>query len=515
MTMKLDRRILITAIACSAGVCLSGALQAQVPNLPGWDLVMNDEFDGGSLNTSLWTALDRKDSFNNEKQYYHPNQVTVSGGNLELTAIDVPRSGKAYQSGLITSNALYGQGRFEARIDLPTSQGMWPAFWLNANNVQWPQGGEVDIMENRGSQPNLTSSAYHWQDGTADCCGDHEYVYHEYTATEGGQPVDFHAGFHTYAVEWEENYMRFYVDDNLHFTVNSGQASLFDTPKNIILNVAVGGNFGGDPDGSTVWPQTMQVDYVRYWQKAVPLQGDVDGDGFVGISDLNIVLGEWNLGTPPAAATDVQLSDFSNFSLNGTYAQWDSGIFSPTANDFRVQANDWGGGWTNLSAPVDATGQTTLEVQLDVNPGNVADAFNIVLIDGDGTERVYHFGSLTAGDNQILTINLDDYQQDNQVGGTPGLDISNLIVVHTQGSFGNGDPGLPMDVTFDNLALTGGTTIVLEGDVDGDGYVGIADLNIILGEWNLGTPPASAAIPEPAALALFGLGGIAMLRRRR
>ncbi|MDZ4657430.1 MAG: glycoside hydrolase family 16 protein [Bythopirellula sp.] len=248
--------------------CLANVVSAQIPDVPGWEIVWNDEFDGTSLNTQNWTALDRKDSFNNEKQYYHPNQVAVSGGNLQLTAINVPRQGKSYQSGLITSNDLFGPGRFEARVDLPTSQGMWPAFWLNANQVPWPQGGEIDILENRGSQPNLVSSAYHWQTNPGPCCGQHQFVYDEYTATVGGLPVNFHAGFHTFAAEWDETSIKYYVDGNLHFTVTeTADRPIFETPKNIIVNLAVGGDFGGDPNGSTIWPQTMTVDYVRYWQR--------------------------------------------------------------------------------------------------------------------------------------------------------------------------------------------------------------------------------------------------------
>ncbi|MEZ6190640.1 MAG: glycoside hydrolase family 16 protein [Phycisphaerales bacterium] len=256
MACVIKRGNVLSAVAAfAAGMVMTGQASAQVPYLPGWDLVWNDEFDGTSLNTTNWTPLDRKDSFNNEKQYYHPNQVTVSGGNLVITAIDVPRQGKAYQSGLITSNNLFGPGRFEARMDLPTSQGMWPAFWLNPNQVQWPTGGEIDILENRGSQPYLVSSAYHWQTDPGPCCGQHQYVYDEYTATEGGQPVNFHDGFHTYAVEWDETTLRFFVDDNLYQTVTeTANRPIFETAKNIILNVAVGGDFGGDPNGSTVWP---------------------------------------------------------------------------------------------------------------------------------------------------------------------------------------------------------------------------------------------------------------------
>jgi len=503
-------RLLVAAVAASAASWVGGHTHAQVPNLPGWDLVFNDEFDGTSLDTTHWTALNRQDSFNNEKQYYHPSQVSVTGGNLQLTASDQPLGGKDYRSGLITSNNLFGPGRFEARIDLPTTQGMWPAFWLNANQVAWPQGGEIDIMENRGSQPNLVSSAYHWQTNPGPCCGDHQFVYDEYTAGA----TNFHAGFHTYAVEWDETTLKFFVDDNLYHTVTeSANRPIFETQKNIILNVAVGGNFGGDPNGSTVFPQTMLVDYVRYWQPSTtgPIPGDIDGDGFVGISDLNIVLGEWN---QSQGGTGALLSDFSNFSLTGTYAQWDGGSFTSGSEDFRVQSNDFGGGWKNLAPALDASGETELRVQLDVNAGNAADKFNIVLIDGDGTERVYRFDSVSNGDDQLLTVDLSNFLQDNVIGGVPGLDLSSLTAFHAQGTFENGEPGQAMDLIFDELSIGVAGGPALLGDVNGDGFVGIDDLNLILGNWNAGTPPTTGgAIPEPGTLALLGLAGVAITTR--
>jgi beta-glucanase (GH16 family) len=277
-----------------AWVLCAGPVAAQIPDVPGWQLFFHDEFDGSSLNTTDWTALDRQNSFNNEKQYYRPEQVTVAGGNLQLTATNQPLANKLYRSGLITSKALYGPGRFEARIDLPTTQGMWPAFWLNANQVAWPLGGEIDIMENKGSQPTLTSSAFHWQKDPGPCCANAHYVSHNYTATSGGNPVNFTTGFHTYAVEWDKNAttnansIRYYVDGNLHYTVNQTGAmsdTNFTTVKSIILNLAVGGDFGGDPNGTTVFPQTMLVDYVRVWHRQVGLSGDYDGNGHVDAAD--------------------------------------------------------------------------------------------------------------------------------------------------------------------------------------------------------------------------------------
>lgn len=255
----------------------------QIPQVPGWQLLWHDEFDGTSLDTANWVPLDRQNSFNNEKQYYRPEQVTVSNGHLQITAINEPMGRKRFRSGLITSKARYGPGRFEARIDLPATRGMWPAFWLNANQVSWPQGGEIDIMENKGSQPAITSSAFHWQKDRGPCCANWHFVVHEYSAKSGAMPVDFTAGFHTYTAEWDKNpsanvnEIRFYVDGNLHFTVDEASTMSdvnFATAKNIILNLAVGGDFDGDPSDATVFPQTMLVDYVRVWRRPVAGSND-------------------------------------------------------------------------------------------------------------------------------------------------------------------------------------------------------------------------------------------------
>src|SRR6476661_8702715 len=102
-------------------VALCDTASAQIPDVPGWQLFWHDEFDGTTLNTTNWTALNRQDSYNNEKQYYLPSQVTVANGNLQITATNQAFANKLYRSGLITSNTLFGPGRYEARIDLPTT----------------------------------------------------------------------------------------------------------------------------------------------------------------------------------------------------------------------------------------------------------------------------------------------------------------------------------------------------------------------------------------------------------
>jgi beta-glucanase (GH16 family) len=333
-------------------VC-TGPIAAQIPDVPGWQLFWHDEFDSNSLNTTNWTAMNRQDSFNNEKQYYRPEQVTVANGNLQITATNQPLANKLYRSGLITSNALYGQGRYEARIDLPTTQGMWPAFWMNPNQVQWPLGGEIDIMENKGSQPTIVSSSFHWQRDPGACCLQHQSVTQPYQASVNGTPVNFTTGFHTYAVEWDKNpttnvnEIRYYVDGNKFFTVDENSSTMsdanFTTAKNIILNLAVGGDFPHDPDATTVFPQTMLVDYVRVWHRQTGVPGDYNGDGKVdaadyvkwrqsnGQSGIGLAADGSGNGTVGAEDFDTWRRNFAGATGVGAVAMATSGVPEPSA----------------------------------------------------------------------------------------------------------------------------------------------------------------------------------------
>ena len=258
------------------------------------------------------------------------------------------------------------------------------------------------------------------------------------------------------------------------------------------------------------------IDDISVSLASPPLAGDINNDGFVGISDLNIILGNWNAGTPPIAPGPDVLSDFSSVNFDGTYAQFDTGVFTSGANDFTIQANDFGGGFFDLAAPLDASGEGILEIQLDVNAGNAADKFNIVLVDADGTERVFRFDGVAIGDDQTLTVDLANFLQDNVGGTVAGLDLASLTAFHVQGTFENGDPGLDMDLTVDNLALIPGVVPIGPADINGDGFVGIDDLNVVLGNWNAGTSPTGGnAVPEPGTLVLAAASGLTLLHNRR
>jgi beta-glucanase (GH16 family) len=314
---------------------------AQVPDLPGWQLSWHDEFDGAAVDTSAWNLITKGDNFNNELEYYLPQQATINNGNLRITATNqaITQGGitRNYRSARLESKATFGPGRFEARIDLPAGKGMWPAFWLNANAVQWPLGGEIDIMENKGSQPTDVSSAFHYQKNPGPCCSQHFYVVKDYVPSPA---VNFQAGFHTYAAEWDTNQIRFSVDGNQFFVVNKNTSTMsdanFTTVKNIILNLAVGGDFDGDPNGATSFPQYMDVDYVRVWQHQTGLLGDYNGDHVVDAADYTVwqdSLGQSGIGLAADGSGNgtVDMADYTMWQSHYGATSGGSGAGSTTA----------------------------------------------------------------------------------------------------------------------------------------------------------------------------------------
>jgi beta-glucanase (GH16 family) len=261
-------------------------IASQLMNQATWSLVWSDEFNGsvGSpVNSTNWT-LDVGDGCsahicgwgNNEKEYYtdEPANVSLNGsGQLVMvarvasTALSCYYGPCRYTSARIKTQAKFEQryGRFEARIKLPWGQGLWPAFWMlgaNAPTTPWPDCGEIDIMEFHGSHPNSISSALHGPGYSGNTPIVHTYTLHSGT---------FADEFHVFAMEWEPEHVRFYVDNSPYSTVTKATveqygARVFDHPFFIILNLAVGGNFDGDPKSNSIFPATMLVDYVRVYR---------------------------------------------------------------------------------------------------------------------------------------------------------------------------------------------------------------------------------------------------------
>jgi beta-glucanase (GH16 family) len=187
-------------------------------------------------------------------------------GNLLITALKQEYSGAHYTSARLRSQGHLDQryGRFEARIRLPEGQGLWPAFWLLGSDVAsagWPECGEIDIMEARGNEPHINHGSAH---GPGYSGGNPK------TAAFELDSGSFATAFHTFAVEWAPGEVHWFVDD-VHYhaiTVASMPVEhrwVFDGSMFIILDLAVGGWFGGEVDDS-VFPATMAVDYVRVYE---------------------------------------------------------------------------------------------------------------------------------------------------------------------------------------------------------------------------------------------------------
>lgn len=270
------QNILIVALFLSIASCTSSETQ-RVATFQ--DLVIADEFDTDNvIDASIWTfdiGTGSNGWGNSEEQYYtnRAENVSVQNGMLIIKAIKEEYNDASYTSARMLTKGLKKQayGRFEARIKLPTGQGMWPAFWLlgancgdgTAGTQVWPNCGEIDIMEYRGQEPTIIHGSIH---GPGYAAG--EAITKSYALKNDR----FDAGFHIFGIEWTPTYINYYVDAVLYNQITREQveekgAWVFDQPFYIIINLAVGGTFIGAPNAETIFPQTMLIDYVRVYKE--------------------------------------------------------------------------------------------------------------------------------------------------------------------------------------------------------------------------------------------------------
>lgn len=239
-----------------------------------WTLTWSDEFEGPageSPSSANWVYnIGTGDNGwgNGEFQYYtdRPQNVSKDGeGNLVITARRENFAGSPFTSARITTKERFSQafGRIEARLKTPYGPGIWPAFWMLGDDidaVNWPQCGEIDIMELRGQEPNIIHGSIHgpgYSGGAA--------ITSSYALTNGR----FDTEFHVYAVEWYPDRIDFFVDEFLYNRISAEDVPgewVYDQPFFLILNIAVGGNFVGFPTSQTPMPQRMIIDYVRVYE---------------------------------------------------------------------------------------------------------------------------------------------------------------------------------------------------------------------------------------------------------
>lgn len=261
---------------------------AQSPHLPGWRLVWAEEFTGTSVDWTKWNAENVAWPYNAELQFYLPQQASVSGSVLNILGERRNHGGRAYVSARINTAGKFVQqyGRFEARMRVPAGQGFWPAFWLLPASGAWPP--EIDIMEHIGGVPNRIYLTHHW--GTVTNVMSNGTQYHG---------PDFTLAYHNFAVEWNPARVDWFIDGVQRFTTT---ANFPREPMYIILNMAIGGTLPGNPDATTPFPASTLVDWVRVWQRDVPLANP----GF-------------EAGTPGAAPTDWQA--FGNAQVSAAAAR--------------------------------------------------------------------------------------------------------------------------------------------------------------------------------------------------
>jgi beta-glucanase (GH16 family) len=268
-----------------------------------WQLVWNDEFGGHGIDPAKWEHEVRGDGGgNNELQYYtdRPENSFVRDGRLVIRALREEYRGRHYTSARLRTRYRgdWTYGRFEARVRLPGGRGLWPAVWLLPTDEEyggWAASGEIDILELRGDQPRTVYGTLHyggsWPDNVQSGAA--------FTLEE---PASFVDQFHVFALEWFPGEIRWYVDGAWYqtqtqwHTAGAPFPAPFDRRFHLIVNVAVGGTFPGNPDETTQFPQELEIDFVRVYQGAVvrppggQIPGDANQDGALDLSDAVTVL---------------------------------------------------------------------------------------------------------------------------------------------------------------------------------------------------------------------------------
>jgi len=254
---------------------LSCILTLSAAEPSGWELIWSDEFDGPAIDLSKWEfEVNARGGGNNELQYYVTNNAQVRDGQLAIEARREKHTGpegtRDYTSSRIRTKRKgdWQYGRLDIRGKLPQGKGIWPAIWMMPTDEKyggWPHSGEIDIMELLGHEPNKVHGTLHYSRPG----GRHTSTGTNTTLVTGSFADDFHV----FRLDWAPGVMRWYVDDRVFQTQTNWQSRAnpfpapFDQRFHLILNLAVGGNWPGNPDATTTFPQAMLVDYVRVYRK--------------------------------------------------------------------------------------------------------------------------------------------------------------------------------------------------------------------------------------------------------
>lgn len=233
------------------------------------ELTWSDEFDGSTLDQTKWTyELGNNNGWGNQELQSYTNStdnVFLTGGNLIIKARKEPTGSIAYTSGRLVTKGKkdFQYGRLDIRAKVPKGKGIWPAIWMLGSDIDqnnWPLCGEIDIMELKGSKPRELISTMHFANNSN---GQREF--------RGFTKVldkDLSDDFHIFSVVRSKTLLRFFLDGQEYYAFTGSDITKypFNNKFFAILNVAVGGQFDGNPDATTTFPQQMEVDYVRQYQ---------------------------------------------------------------------------------------------------------------------------------------------------------------------------------------------------------------------------------------------------------
>ncbi|MGB7538928.1 MAG: family 16 glycosylhydrolase [Anaerolineales bacterium] len=324
----------------------------------GWNLIWQDEFAGGAIDPANWTFdIGGGGWGNSEREYYtdRPENARVEGGMLIIEARAEKFSHRDYTSARLKTQGLraFTYGRIEARMQLPFGKGIWPAFWMLGTDIDqesWPGCGEIDIMEHIGREPARIYATAHGPG---------------YSAGGGvGTHFDLPEGtlsnaFHVYAIEWEPEEIRWYVDNDQYFSINPGQVSgewVFQHPFFIIINLAVGGTWPGYPDETTIFPQFLRVDYVRAYQRPGEAGENQTSPGVMHLGEIALTARENEDGTWQAIA-DITVVDENGNPVEGAYV--DGGWVGAVIRGETKAQTDSSGTVRLVSAPIIGSGEET------------------------------------------------------------------------------------------------------------------------------------------------------------
>lgn len=332
----------------------------------GWNLAWSDEFNGTSINTSNWKYESGGDGWgNNELEYYtnRSENARIENGNLVIEARKENYNGMNYTSARLKSQGLknWTYGKVEARMKLPAGQGVWPAFWMlgeNISQVSWPKCGEIDIMEHINNESAIHGTI-HW-----DSTGNNTHA--QYGAASPNIDV---TQYHVYSIEWDASSIKWFVDGTQYLEANIANningTEEFHKPFFILFNLAIGGNWPGNPDGSTPFPAKMYVDYVRVYQHGdnnptpAPTAPAVPSGLSAAASNQSSINVSWNASS---GATGYDLKVDNNIISNVTSPYVNSGLTENSTHTYAVRAKNANGtsSWSNsISATTKASSNPT------------------------------------------------------------------------------------------------------------------------------------------------------------